>query len=403
MKRTKYLLLLILASALLLFGCGKKGDPKDPVPPADETVDSGNTEGSDTDQTDTSEPEQPEEPEEDLPPAEGMVRSKLTNEWIPEEQASARPIAVMMPTDKVAQPQYNIGKADIIYECMEEGGVTRQLAVIDDWQELEKIGNIRSCRDYYYYMACEWDPILIHVGGVYFMQPRLNQGDIQYLSENAPAGAGSKARGSAAFFRSDDRKRPHNCYVSAEGVLKAMKKLDYPLEHREEYYVPDHFVFSKETNTLSDFDDAIDAPAIDLSNPYPYSESYLEYNEEDGLYYKYLHGVAQIDAVSDEQLSFANVIIQTAYSEKRKDADGSTSKYLAFQMHDTTRTGYYVTQGKAIKVRWEKTSDYEPTRYYDMDGNEIELNTGKTYIAIIQEEKEPSFKINPKLKDRVEE
>ena len=72
-------------------------------------------------------------------------------------------------------------------------------------------------------------------------------------------------------------------------------------------------------------------------------------------------------------------------------------------MHDTTRTGYYVTQGKAIKVRWEKTSDYEPTRYYDMDGNEIELNTGKTYIAIIQEEKEPSFKINPKLKDRVEE
>ena len=98
MKRTKYLLLLILASALLLFRCGKKGDPKDPVPPADETVDSGNTEGSDTDQTDTSEPEQPEE---DLPPAEGMVRSKLTNEWIPEEQASARPIAVMMPTDKV--------------------------------------------------------------------------------------------------------------------------------------------------------------------------------------------------------------------------------------------------------------------------------------------------------------
>ena len=56
-----------------------------------------------------------------------------------------------------------------------------------------------------------------------------------------------------------------------------------------------------------------------------------------------------------------------------------------------------------IKVRWEKTDDYEPTRYYDMNGNEIELNTGKTYIAIIQEGKAPSFKINPDLKDRVEE
>ena len=45
----------------------------------------------------------------------------------------------------------------------------------------------------------------------------------------------------------------------------------------------------------------------------------------------------------------------------------------------------------AIPVRWEKTSDYGATKYYDLSGKEIELNTGKTYIAIVQEGTEPKF------------
>lgn len=397
MKRLKLLLLLTLTSSLLLVGCSKDEPASKPVPPAEEDNVTSEIPKDDPVVDEPIDDPSVEEPEEDLPPEEGMVRSKLTNEWITEEQAIARPIAIMMPTDKAAQPQNGIGQADILYECMEEGGISRQLAVIDGWQSLDKIGNIRSCRDYYFYMACEWDPILIHVGGVYYMQDRLSLGDIQNLSENAEAGAGSSSKGTVAFFRDKSRKSPHNCYVSAEGILTAMDRLDYPLEHREEYYEPDHFQFAKDTNTLEDAPDVMDAPAIDLSDPYPYSESYLEYNEEDGLYYKYLHGEAQIDAATGEQLTFANVLIQTTYSEKRIDGDGSTSKYLAFKMHDTTRTGYYVTQGKAIPVRWEKTSDYGATRYYDMDGNEIVLNTGKTYIAIIQEEKYPSFEINESL------
>ena len=130
---------------------------------------------------------------------------------------------------------------------------------------------------------------------------------------------------------------------------------------------------------------AIDAKIVDLSDSYPSSRSYLEYNESDGLYYKSLHGEKQIDAATGEQLTFKNILIQTCYWEKRDE------KYLAFQMHDVTRFGYYVTNGKAIPVRWEKTSDYGATRFYDVKGNEIEINTGKTYIAIIQEGTEPKF------------
>ena len=63
----------------------------------------------------------------------GYVRSVYTNEWIPAEQSVVRPIAVMMPTDKVAQPSYGISNADILYEIMEEGEISRQMAVISNW------------------------------------------------------------------------------------------------------------------------------------------------------------------------------------------------------------------------------------------------------------------------------
>ena len=95
-----------------------------------------------------------------------VVRSVYTNEPVTAAQASLRPIAVMMPTDKVAQPSYGIGNAEILYEIMEEGNISRQMAIIPNWQGLPQIGNLRSCRLYYIYAAKEWDPILIHFGGV---------------------------------------------------------------------------------------------------------------------------------------------------------------------------------------------------------------------------------------------
>lgn len=378
MKRVQVMFLVALTSSFLLFGCGKGNDADPVISVVDEPI---------TEETVNEEPAVDEDS--DVPPEEGMVRSKLTNEWITQEQSDARPIAVMMPTDKGAQPQFGIGNASILYECMEEGSISRQMAVIDDWQELEKIGNVRSCRDYYLYMQCEWDPILIHFGGVYYMRDRIKAGDINNISGTYSDGTPeTSAPGNGAFFRTSDRPSPHNAFFSGETITKAMTSLGYDFNHRDEYYEPDHFTFAEagKTNTLADASDSVKANVVDLSDCFPVSKSYLEYNESDGLYYKSLHGESQIDATTGEQLAFANIIIQTTYWEKRDD------KYLAFQMHDTTRGGYFVTQGKAIPVKWEKTSDYGPTKYYDLDGNEIVLNTGKTYIAVVQEGTEPIFK-----------
>lgn len=311
--------------------------------------------------------------------ADEQVRSVYTNELIPASLASLRPIAVMMPTDKAAQPSYGIGNAKILYEIMEEGNISRQLAIIDNWQGLERIGNIRSCRDYYIPEAKEWDPILIHFGGVYYMQERITAPDVNNLSGTNEYGTGGDRPGSKYFYRTTDRKAPHNAYISAEGITKACQALGYSLNTRQEYYNPSHFLFANGVNTLEQYPGAIPGNVIDLSQIFSYTKSYFTYNPADGLYYKNIHGKPQTDGLTGTQLTFSNIIIQNTNWSKR-DAKG----YLAFQNIDSTMDGYYFTKGRGIHVTWKKTADYTPTKYYDDNGNEIQLNEGKTYIAIAQ-------------------
>lgn len=312
--------------------------------------------------------------------ADEQVRSVYTNELIPASLASQRPIAVMMPTDKKAQPSYGIGNAKVLYEIMEEGEISRQMAIIDDWQGLSRIGNIRSCRDYYISIATEWDPILVHFGGVFYMADRITAPDINNLSGTYEYGTGGDRPGSGYFFRTTDRKAPHNAYISAEGITNASNALGYSLTVRPEYYNASHFNFAEGVNTLEQYPAAIPGNVIDLSNIFTYTKSYFTYNAETGLYYKNIHGKAQVDGLTGEQLTFANVIIQNTKWSKR-DAKG----YLAFQTIDSTGDGYYFTKGRGIHITWTKTSDYSPTRYYDDNGNEIQINTGKTYIGIAQD------------------
>ena len=137
----------------------------------------------------------------------------------------------------------------------------------------------------------------------------------------------------------------------------------------------------------------MDATDIDMAGCYPVTKSALKYNADDHLYYKTLYGQKQVDAETKEQLSFSNVLIERAYYEVR-DAHG----YLAFQMHDTTRDGYFITQGKMIHVTWKKEAigdtqpDYSPTRFFDDNGKEITVNTGRTMVFVIEEDN--TFKVN---------
>ena len=378
MKRLQVIFLVALSSSLLLFGCGNKEDKaaETVVQPIVEPI----VEKQPEEAPDASEET---EDETDLPPEEGMVRSTLTNEWISGSIEDARPIAVMSPNDSSTLPHYNFSKADLLYECPVEGGITRSMAVFKDWESLDRIGNVRSSRDYFVYWALEWDAIYVHFGGPYYINGIIEQDSTNNITGCTYGDKRTHGLYEDAFFRATDRSAPQNAYASAEGINKAINKFGYSKTYRADYHEEDHFKFaSPDTpNTLDQYSDAVSAKEIDLSKAYPITKTAFSYSEEDGMYYRSMYGKPDTDAANNnQQLKFKNVFVQFAYHEVR-DQKG----YLAFQCHDTTRDGYYFTNGKAIHVTWEKSTDYEPTKYYDDAGNEVEVNTGKTMICILKD------------------
>lgn len=371
MKRLQVLFLVALSSSLLLFGCGKEkeSDAQPVVEPIVEALPESGEENKEEAEENATNP--------DTPPAEGMVRSRLTNEWVDEKVAKTRPIAVMVPNSKTAS-QYGLSDASVLYECNVEGSMTRLMAIWEDWSNYEKLGNIRSCRDYYLYWAFEWDAIYIHYGGPFYIDDLIGRDDTQNIN---------CIEFGDATYRDTAKNSTDNAFTSADRIKKAAEHYDYPLEYREGYADEQHYMFASDSdpNTLEQYSDAITATKIDMSPAYPVTNCYFEYNEETGLYDRFQHlsgdsDGPHIDLANNQQLAFKNILVQNTYFEVR-DQKG----YLAFQCHDTTRDGWFFTNGKGIHVTWEKTSDYGATRYYDDNGNEIKLNTGKTMVCILED------------------
>ena len=365
----KKLTYLLCASVLCIGAVTGCGEEEPPVQIEVVSSDAINLPESDTSVSEDV-PEEPVVEAEELP--EGMTRSSLTNEIVPFSVAAARPIAVMVPMDQCAQPDYGNSRAGVMYEALVEGSITRTMCVIEDWEDMEKIGNIRSTRPYFIYWSWEWDAILLHDGG-----PAIYINDLiaRDLTNNI----------SGLGFRESSRPAPHNEYYTAAIVDSNCESKGYQKDHRDTFeYNHFNFVpFGGQADLAASYDDALEVYTVDLANCYPVTKSRFEYNPEDGLYYRFIYGEPHMDNYDESnpvQLSFSNIILQRCIGGSLDDHD-----YRALEVHKTTEDGWYITNGHAIHVTWEKTSDTAPTRYYDDNGNQIQMSTGKTMICILQD------------------
>lgn len=370
MKKIQKIMIACLFPLLLFSGCSPEEDVQTPLEPIDNVESASHS-------SQTAEPALFPEPAMDLPPKDGMVRSRITNEWIDEKVAKRRPISFMVPNTKTAS-QYGISKADILYECNVESSITRLMGVCENWDDIEKIGNIRSSRDYFMYWSFEWDAFHIHYGGPFYMDDLLSRNDADNINLNIDI---SKTY----HFRDVAKNDFDNAFTSSALIKKYINNAGYSLNYRDNYSDEQHFLFSSDQkpNMLTQYENSLDAYEVDMSLAYPLTNCHFKYNEATGLYDRYqrLSGTPDgphIDLATNTPLAFKNLLVQNTYYEIR-DQKG----YLSFQCHDTTRDGWFFTNGKGIHVTWEKTSDYGATRYYDDDGNEIKLNTGKTMICIL--------------------
>jgi len=174
MKRVK-LLTTALLFACVMGGCGQTGGGELPATIeaqpifTDEPIvipsSSNNDEGGKTDGDEGSKlPVASESIIVDRPVVNGQMQSYLTGEWKDVSVSQRRPMAVMIPNNKAAMPQYGITKASVIYEAPVEGRITRLMAFFEDYDDLDHVGPVRSSRDYYVYEAMGFDAIYCNWG-----------------------------------------------------------------------------------------------------------------------------------------------------------------------------------------------------------------------------------------------
>ncbi len=313
--------------------------------------------------------EEEEEPEEEIIEEPEVITSLLTNLPISEEYENQRVVAVMTENSKAALPQYGVSAAGVIYECPMEGGMSRMMALYDyeAYTSLERIGNVRSCRPYFAYIASEYDAIYVHFGQSVHGLEVLNTGIVNNLS-------GLDGSINNTFYRTSDKKAPHNAYTSGEGIAYGISVKGYS-DTYEEGERPEHFVFASDENSLSE---GADCAALTIA--IPDNKPYFVYNGETGLYERYEYGAAQVDANTSEQLAVSNIIIQTV----PVGSFGDGTEYLKIDLNGSG-TGKYITKGKMIDITWKKDSNTSVTHYYDANGDEIELNSGQTWITLLSE------------------
>lgn len=301
--------------------------------------------------------------------SEASVKSYLTGEDISEEIGRRRPIAVMLGNSSDGCPQSGISNAGVIYEAPVEGDITRLMAVFEDYGSLEKIGSVRSCRDYYLFYANEFDAIYCHYGQAVYALQYFDQNLIDHLDGITMEGT--------AYYRSSDRKAPHNAYTGYSWIQKGIEQKGFSQEYREGY--TGHYRFAPE-GTETVLAEGAAANIVRLDN-FTVNHPWFEYDPETKEYKRFQYGEAQIDEANSQQLTCDNIILQYS-SYQPYDENG----YLNIDTSSGGK-GKYITRGKAIDITWEKDTQWGITRYYDQNHNEIQLNTGKTWVEIIKNDR----------------
>ena len=275
-----------------------------------------------------------------------------------------RPIAIMIDNHSGAWPQANLNQAYIVYEIVVEGGETRLMALFKG-KDLEKIGPVRSSRHYFLDYALENDAIYVHYG----WSPQA-QNDISKLNVNNINGI---SESSSSFWRVKDKKAPHNVLTSTEKILKIAERKKYSTTSKKESvlnYVADEFELTNE--------DAITATEVTIPHSTLQTVKY-KYNPETKTYTRYARGKLQKDYVTGDPITTKNIIITFCNNYTLTDSENKGRQGLN---NIGKFDGYYITNGKAIKIKCSKTSREEQTVYKDLQGNEINVNDGNTFINI---------------------
>lgn len=283
-----------------------------------------------------------------------------------------RPVAVMVNNVDAALPQYGISAADLVFELPVEYDLTRLMAVYGDYTQIPEVCSIRSCRYYYPILAVGFDAIYVNWGmNESVARPTVNSMDIdQYDGDEYGLGdcfGRDKARYESGYAWE------HTGVFHGPNFPSVLEKDKVRTDLKEDKTGTAFNFVEMDKNAAPNGEDA-QKVRVDFGANY----SVFTYDEENHEYLKNFKDSPHMDGISKEQLKFENVIVLE--TEIKPYPGDEVIKYVDWEGGENAK-GYYISEGKMVPITWSKAGMYDPLKFFDANGNELQLNRGKSYIA----------------------
>ncbi|PAE23596.1 DUF3048 domain-containing protein [Bacillus sp. 7894-2] len=276
-----------------------------------------------------------------------------------ETEVDGRAVAVMINNHPKARPQSGLNQADVVYEMLAEGDVTRFLAIFQS-ERPDMIGPVRSSRDYYIELAKGYDSLYIAHGYSPEAKELLDQGYVDNLN-------GMQYDGTL-FKRESFRKAPHNSYISFDNVLKGAKEKNYAMEDE-----PKSLKFLSKEEVKAIQGEKADSAMISYLDNELFNVIY-EYDAGLEKYKRYSNGELTADYKSGEPALLDNIFIAEA-DHRVVDSAGRRDINLT-----SGGKGYLLQKGKVTEVQWE---NIDGRILPVLNGQQTGLVPGKTWINIV--------------------
>lgn len=314
----------------LLVGCS---DPQEPV--------------------ETPEPEVTEEAPEEIPEEEPGIW-ELTGV---SGEVDERPVlSVKIENSSASRPQAGLEDADIVWEQLVEGGMTRFVAMFHSHVP-ETVGPIRSIRPMDAPIVGQVGGVLAFSGGQLAYQQRARDAGVALVQDDS---------GDAGFYRNPNRTRDHSLYGETEPFLA--QDLDGP---------PELFSFADEEGQISAVSEGEEVNDIEVD--FPASHPSWAWN---GEFWERSESGTPALAESGERLQATNVVVLTVQVRDTGNRDGAGST-----VYESVLTGEgqatVFSGGHGVPIRWEKGQDSDPLRLLTEDGDEVLLAPGNTWVELL--------------------
>jgi hypothetical protein len=353
-------------------------------------------------------------PEVTLPPYEANVLTgEAKGDNYPEGQ---RITAVMVNNITQARPQRGLSDAQMLFEIKVEGGITRFMAVFNDYKDIKEIGPIRSGRDQFFRLILPWQALYVHEGQSVVMQQYALDYDYGTLNNNDGANGYrdyGRVNWAGQCYNNGTLALEHTMYTSGDNISKYItdNSVDMNRTYNSTFF---NFVDYRQENNVRTLDAGPDAAYNDkYGDPVITDGQYVSVTHSDSYKTRFVYDDSTktykmqqyystdgawrdtVDEGADnKQLEFTNVI--ALYTDIHV-YPGHEAKDLQYVEYNWGGIGYYCYGGKCEKVYWQKGTPMECLRLYYLDengqcsDNYLEINTGKSYVTFVDDDEIGNF------------